>query len=104
PGHPSITAALAGFAAALARCPWLERSLLALRDVTPLVRDATLFVIDRDGRALPIAPEFRKPWHLAALSGGRPFHLYGEWDGQRLLPLGVAADGLFHDVGPRATA
>ena len=32
---------------------------------------------------------------LLALSGGAPVDLAGEWDGERLLPLGAVVDGRY---------
>ena len=40
----------AHFAATLARCPWTERALLALRDVVPVVRSGALELADVQGR------------------------------------------------------
>ena len=49
-------------------------------------------VQDADQR-LPVAGAFESAWRLLALSGGRPFTCVGEWDGERLTPLGVLVDG-----------
>jgi hypothetical protein len=32
---------------------------------------------------------------LAAISGGHPCDVFGEWDGERLRPLGVWIDGRY---------
>lgn len=61
--------------------------------VHPIVwRDAVL--VHRDGwqavaggRALDLAIDSADAWALQARGGGRPLHLAGEWDGDRLAPL-----------------
>ncbi len=95
PGVPAVSEFLQQFAAALARQPWLERFLCVLKNVTPIPRRAAPWLIrDATGAALPLAG--REHWKLLALSGGRPVDLAGEWNGEELLPLGVAAEGAYH--------
>jgi hypothetical protein len=94
PGN-GIGAATAAYAAALARSPWIERFPLALAGVTPLRDGERWLVRDADGLALPLARRFARGWRLVALSGGRPLALFGEWDGDALLPLSAWAEGRF---------
>jgi hypothetical protein len=95
-GHASAAAALDAYAAALAANPWLEEFPLALADVVP-VRDGNLWLArDAAGDALPLHPRFDGGWSLLALAGGGPVGLFGEWDGQQLLPLGAVVEGRFH--------
>ena len=95
PGEPSCAAAIAGYAAALARLPWLERFPLALAAVTPEPAGEGWQVRDQHGQALPLARQFAGGWRLMALSGGHALALFGEWDGQALLPLSAWAEGEF---------
>jgi hypothetical protein len=90
-----IGAATQAYAAALARSPWIERFPLALAAVTPLRDGERWLVRDAEGRALPLARRFARGWRLLALSGGRPLALFGEWDGQALLPLSAWAEERF---------
>jgi hypothetical protein len=93
-GHDSIEAFLAAFAGALGCQPWLDRLGCALRGVTPIpMPEGAWLVSDGAGVALPLAGDDH--WRLLALSGGKPIDLLGEWDGERLLPLGVFADGAY---------
>jgi hypothetical protein len=80
------------YAGALAVQPFLERHPVLLDGLVP---DAAGHGILRDagGRALPLHPDFRHPWHLLALSGGHPLTVCGEWDGRSLLPLSVWHEG-----------
>jgi hypothetical protein len=98
PGYATISAAIEAYAAALARNPWLERFPLPLQAVIPFRRDGRWMARDATGQTLPLAPRFARGWHLLALSGGHPFGLLGEWDGEQLLPLTIEAGGQFYRV------
>ncbi|MFL5384566.1 MAG: SWIM zinc finger family protein [Longimicrobiaceae bacterium] len=100
PGHATADAALAAYAAALAVQPWLEAFPLALSSAVP-VRDGQGWAMrDGEGGVLPLATGFGRGWELLALSGGRPVALFGEWDGDRLRPLGTLAGGRFVSLAP----
>jgi hypothetical protein len=87
PGYADLNTATAGYAAAIAAIPWLERFPMPLQTVIPVRAGERWFVLDSDDRALPLAPGFTQGWRLLALSGGRPLALFGEWNGAALLPL-----------------
>jgi len=91
----SIAAATAAYATALARSPWIERFPLAIAGVTPLRDGEGWLVRDANGLVLPLARRFARGWRLLALSGGQPLALFGEWDGDALLPLSAWAEGRF---------
>ena len=89
-----IAAAIEKYAAAFAANPWLERFPFALQNVIPIrLNDAQWIVRDEANHVLPITQNFSKPWELLALSGGHSVQLFGEWDGENLLPLSVWAEG-----------
>ncbi|MGH2517091.1 MAG: SWIM zinc finger family protein [Ktedonobacterales bacterium] len=98
PGRSSIAAFLASVADALARQPWQDRLLCALQAVTPVYDVATnqWYIRDAEGAALPLAGDVY--WKLLAVSGGAPVDFAGEWDGERLLPLGAVADGTYYSL------
>jgi hypothetical protein len=109
PGAATIDDALAAYAAALAANPWIERWPMSLAEVTPQPRrgggDAVTWEVrDRDGMALALGPRFDDGWTLLAISGGRPVRVFGEWDGEHLRPLGVAAGGSYFAWPKRSTA
>lgn len=93
--HRSIAAARASAAEALTANPWLECVPFALAAVTPLQRAHGWIVRDEAGHYLPLEIGEAKACVLSALAGGRPFALAGEWDGEKLRPLGVWAEGRF---------
>jgi hypothetical protein len=97
-GDAGCEAALGGYARALGQVPWLVRWPMLLMGVTPHARTERRSVVDRTGAALPIRPRYGDFWRLVSMSGGRPVNLIGEWDGEHLLPLGVAPGGGRGDI------
>lgn len=93
--HPTIAAANAFVAGAWTANPWLEQIPVALAAVVPVTRNGAWLVRDAAGHALPLRANDPAGWRLAALSGGNPLALFGEWDGELLLPLSVWAEGRF---------
>jgi len=87
--YATVAEACKAYAGALTKYPWLEQFPLALDAVYPVQRDSRWIVRDDAGHLLPLAPDFAFPWELLAFSGGHPVSLFGEWDGDRLLPLGA---------------
>jgi len=87
--YATVAEAYKAYAGALTKYPWLEQFPLALDAAYAVQRDDRWFVRDEAGHLLPVAPDFKYPWELLAFSGGHPVSLFGEWDGDRLLPLGV---------------
>jgi SWIM zinc finger len=97
-GHETATEATAAYASSLSRNPWLERFPIALRAVVPARRGDGWEVRDPEGAGLRLSPRSERPWVLAALSGGRPIGLFGEWDGETLTPMGAWTVGRFFPV------
>jgi hypothetical protein len=52
-------------------------------------------VRDDAGQCLPLETSESQAWTLAALSGGRPVGLAGEWNREAFRPLSVWAEGRF---------
>lgn len=101
PGCGSFSEAAASYAAALAVYPWLERYPLALAGVTPGRRDDQWVLVDADRRWIPLAKHFLHGWTLLAVSGGAPLWVFGEWNGERLLPLSACSGEQFLVFPPR---
>ncbi len=99
PGYPSLKEAYTAYADALRQQPWLEQFPLTLQDAVPVRRDQRWFLRDQNSRTLPLAASFSKGWQLLALSGGRPITIFGEWNGDDLLPLSVRAEARFVRLG-----
>lgn len=87
PPASTVAALLDAHADALARQPFLDSWPVFMDGMVPdtagrILRDST-------GATLALHVEFRHDLHLAALSGGHPLMLMGEWDGEALLPLAI---------------
>lgn len=108
-GCDTIAAAIESDAAALAANPWHRISGFSLRQVHIVHGGAGAApagvgewsVRDAEGAVLPISPRFGTGWTLLALSGGEPIDLFGEWDGESLLPLSAWVCGRFHTLAMR---
>lgn len=87
-----IAAALDGAAARFAANPFADRVPLALSGIVPLAEGRRHRVVDGDGATLDVGGDADLRL-LLALSGGHPVDVFGEWDGEVLRPLSVAADG-----------
>jgi len=100
-GSSSLLEAAAGYTAALAASPWVERYPFLLNGVTPLYEDGEWALYDSQDRRILISRGFSYGWGLLAISGGRPVGLFGEWDGSRILPLSAWTDDQFYAFRPR---
>ena len=98
-GYAKIIDAHEAFTSAMAANPWLEIFPMPLLNVTPLRRGDAWFVRDAEGRALKVAPRFEFGWTMLALSGGREINVFGEWDGDHLLPLSAFCENRFMKFG-----
>ena len=83
----SWDAALGSVAEALAGQPWFQRLPLTLSHGVPVFRDLRWYLRDAEGREVQMRMSVDDGWQLAALSGGHPLSIFGEWLGERLRPL-----------------
>ncbi|WP_052810228.1 SWIM zinc finger family protein [Streptomonospora alba] len=88
PAGAGAEEALRSYADALAEDPWLEAWPVVLRHAAP-VRGDPWSVADAGGAALPLLPECSPCWPLAAVCGGEPATVAGEWTPRGLRPLAV---------------
>ena len=95
PGYPTLMAATAAYAEALAANPWVETFPMPLTAVIPVRQGDGWAVGDEDGRIIPLAAGFPRGWELRALSGDRELALFGEFNGRTLSPMAAWADGRF---------
>lgn len=96
PPGGSTADALAAYGAALREDPWLDSWPVTLAGVVPVPGDAGWRLADADGRsALPVArAALSRPglWKLAALSGGGPVTVFGEFGHRGFVPLAAWSD------------
>lgn len=86
-----LSVALATYAQALSKNPWVERFPLALKDVIPMQVEGEWQIVDREKRIMPLTVRGIAGWQVLACSAGRPVNLFGEFDGRSLTPFVVAA-------------
>jgi len=92
PPGTDLDTALDEYADALAADPWIRTWPALLAAVVPTVGDDGWFLVDRDGRALPLGGESDTRWRLLAASGGRPVTVCGDWDGHTVTAVSVFTD------------
>jgi len=98
PGYSNIPNMMQAYAKALARNPWIDQFPVALQAVMPVFNDDGNFcgVRDADGYMLSTSGlSSQQTWQLLALSGGHAVGIFGEWNGDRFLPLSVYAENVF---------
>jgi SWIM zinc finger len=96
PGYSSSDQLLMTYAEVLALNPWLEAIPAPLQTVVPVRRSERWFARDVNGRLLSLRTE--SGWKLAALSGGHPITIFGEWNGRSLLPISAWAEGRYVEL------
>jgi hypothetical protein len=96
PGFETMEQFLVSTAEAVARQPWMDRTIATFRNVLPVHGKAGRVLRDAEGKTLRLAPV--DVWPLFAVSGGTPVDLAAEWDGNVLLPLGAVVDGTYHVI------
>jgi len=96
-GGEPIATGLKKWAERKSRCPWLERFPLEMGRVIPATAREQWWMVDEDKAEIPLAPA-RDIWKIVAISGGHPISLFGEWDGNTVLPVSAFAEGRFTEL------
>lgn len=91
-GYQTLAGFAQAYAGALAANPWLQAFPCLLEKVWPFRESGRWWVRDEAHTCVPLAESGEGSWKLLALSGGRPIQLFGEWDGDALLPLSVISN------------
>jgi hypothetical protein len=95
-GYATTGHLLTAYAEVLALNPWLEAIPASLETVVPIRHMERWFARDTNARLLPLKSD--SAWKLLALSGGHPITIFGEWNGQSLLPISAWADGRYVEL------
>lgn len=98
-GYRTLSALAGAYAEALAANPWLLVFPCLLDEVWPVRENGQWRARDAEFRSVPLAEAGDVCWKLLALSGGGPLQLFGEWDGERLLPLSAVSEGRIVPLG-----
>ena len=85
------------YANAVSENPWLRSFPCVLSDVRPMIENGQLVVADKNAQMVEIQSDKDNVmgWKLIALSGGNEMDIFGEWNGESLVPLSACVDGKF---------
>ena len=74
----------------------MERIPVAVSNLVPDISGGTWMMRDASDQVLGLQPNYQHLMPLLAVSGGHPMTVFGEFDGQSLLPLRFySSDGVF---------
>ncbi|MDJ0795640.1 MAG: SWIM zinc finger family protein [Calothrix sp. MO_167.B12] len=94
-GYSGIKTMMSIYAQALSCNPWLEKFPVLLNGIIPLQQQGKWLIRDDANHQLAVMPSFGQGWELLAVSGGHTIDLFGEWNGEYLLPLSLWAENTF---------
>jgi hypothetical protein len=92
-GLDSLDALCDWAGAQFARQPWQGELAAPLLRVVPVRREGGWAVVDRQRRSLPAVLGDEAGWLALAMSGGHPVDVVAAYDGRRLRPLAIVAEG-----------
>ncbi len=87
--YQSITDMQLAYAEALKQNPFLNSYPALIDGLIPYQTAGEAGLMDNKRHALPLPHNYKKIWHLFAISGGLPTTVFGEWDGRQFSPLGI---------------
>ncbi|MEM6344136.1 MAG: hypothetical protein AAF927_09660 [Bacteroidota bacterium] len=87
--YASISEMQIAFARALQANPFLGSFPALIDGLIPYQNNHKLGLKDKAQDAIPLPAQYKKIWHLFAISGGQPTPVFGEWDGRQFTPLGM---------------
>jgi hypothetical protein len=76
----------------LAANPWQWPQPLVISHALVQHLDGKWFLITQDGKTFSLELNVENSWQLLAESGGKPLHLFGEWESNKLRPLSAWRD------------
>lgn len=95
PGFSDFEDFTLAYAAAIASQPWLQIFPAAFSEVVPAIENGRFFLVDKNEKVLPLSASDTVAWQLAALSGGVPIGVFGEWIRGTLKPLSAVVEERF---------
>lgn len=91
-GFASFSVFLDFYASNLAANPWQLSFPCSIENVTPVLDNGVLHLIDIAQNKIPVFNEEPSKWKLLAASGGHPINVFGEWSGDSLLLFSLTID------------
>ncbi|MFK8103882.1 MAG: SWIM zinc finger domain-containing protein [Saprospiraceae bacterium] len=96
-GEKNIPAFMDAYADAVGLDPWITNFPCGLAEVVPAMRGDDLYLVDTTQRSIAVNKN-DSAWKLMAISGGHPVSVFGEWSGERLIPLSATIGMRFVDL------
>lgn len=85
------------FSRALAQNPWTDAIPVAISGLQANMQpDGQLVLVDAEKNVLPLSITGGVEWQMLALTGGHSFSIFGEWNGESLLPLSILCREKFY--------
>jgi hypothetical protein len=97
-GYENSDQLLTNYSEALALNPWTESLPAPIQSLIPIRRGEQWFARDNNGQLLTLRGGSTLHWKLLALSGGHPITMFGEWNGQALLPVSAWTEGRYFEL------
>jgi hypothetical protein len=91
--HETFAAFQKYLALLTADAPWLQNAPCILQDVVPFFHEKKCYIIDKQHTMILLHTNETLFWKLLATSGNKPITLFGEWQHDKLSPLGAQANG-----------
>ncbi len=96
-GFADFEAAFSAFSDALAGNPWLPRFPMAIENIRVCFKEDRFILRDMENTELPVSQNFQQGWELAAIGGGHPISVFGEWENRSFFPLSCS-HGMFYNL------
>ncbi len=94
-GFETFTEYLTFYSQNLAANPWQIAFPCSLEGIIPIIEKDQLLLLDKDKKIIPVFHNEKAKWKILAASGGHPVNIFGEWSGEKLLPLSLTIDNQF---------
>ena len=94
-GFDSFTEYLTFYTQNLASNPWQIAFPCSLESITPLVEKGQLLLLDKDQKVIPVFQNEKSKWKILSASGGHSVNIFGEWSGEKFLPLSLSVDNKY---------
>ena len=94
-GYETLKELKEAYSAALSDNPWVMDFPCVLNQLTPVVKDKQVVLLDTEQHYISLPADASSAWQLLALSGGHPIDVFGEWSGTEFFPLSTLSENRF---------
>jgi hypothetical protein len=90
------------YSEALSLNPWLDIHPVAIEQVIAFMNNEGDFcLVDQERNLIPLISRGGIEWLILSITGGQAFTIFGEWNGEKLLPLSIFCSGKFSRLDAR---